>query len=807
MESPYASIQDSGGLEQAAASSAARDGQHQPAEFDSLAQLMPAGSDSSHTSHKRVDSDVLAEEEQRAAEESRQYSWRDWTRCFPSEQSPLLFVRVLYSRFLHRLLLHHRLYLAVFLFLSLLLTALLYYLNGFAASTSTSSAPSPFTCHNILWAGADSCGYMAHDCRPFTSEPFDIRCAARCDWPNLSHRTVGVQPHYRADSYVCAAAIHAGLIGTHGGCIRAAFNGPHWGYASGKGSGGLTSEAYESWFPVSFSVTGADGASHCDYFHWSFLFVGLTLFLLLCLLRPPPVVLFYSLLLYCYYYVAATMNDSATQESIFWTATERLFYVGTFGYCMYKLGPAVTLTGHDEGKLHDSHAQAVAMDELLDDDASSREPTRSLRSRLLNRNDSLTSTLFSADSPASTASSSFSNPPATSSSSLLRCTLCRTWWRAYRDAPFTLHLPSSHPLAWHELYFLYCAPCFAALHFGYLSIVLPDIDLNAQAFTHGLAGVFVILFFSALTLALLLTQARLLFSAGRPLLRLYAACYGCVALVVIAVSAAWSHTYSFHLHHVLVAPLLFPLTRFRTRLSLVAQALLLGLFLNGFALWGFSSDWDYTPPASPPTIDSLPPAVLYVANGTAASLGRPRVVWSLRNESSGSSAIGTSLYINAVQLFHADFTDTRKLWNASADAVPLPSGAASLDALRLDEEGVAVVEFGSRRGEHVPHIHRYDRAYSPRLYHQAVAARSIPTTRLSAPSALAPPSSSSSSSSQPTALANASTSRRMGWTPLPELLGGWNYTLQACYTFTQGAVGPCTDPVVLLIRNTSRALT
>ena len=27
----------------------------------------------------------------------------------------------------------------------------------------------PFTCHNILWAGADACGYMAHDCQPFTS--------------------------------------------------------------------------------------------------------------------------------------------------------------------------------------------------------------------------------------------------------------------------------------------------------------------------------------------------------------------------------------------------------------------------------------------------------------------------------------------------------------------------------------------------------------------------------------------------------------------------------------------------------------
>ena len=622
------------------------------------------------------------------------------------------------------------------------------------------------------------------------AEPFDIRCAARCDWPNLSHHTVGSLPHYRADSYVCAAAIHAGLIGTYGGCIRAAFNGPHWDFAGSDGSGGLTSESFDSWFPLAFTLTAAEGSSHCGYFHWSFLFVGLTLFFVLSLLRPPPVVVFSSLLLYGYYYVATTMNDSSTQESVFFTACERLFYVCTFGYCMYKLGPAVTLGGHDEGKLEDRQSRA---EEEAVDDSSERDQSYSQlrpRSRVQPHDELLASSLFSEDSPASTASSSFSQP-ATSPSSLLSCSPCRAWWFAYGTAPFNLHLPSSHPLAWHELYFLYCVPCFAALHFGYLSMVLPDIDLNSQAFSHGLAGVFVILFFSALTLVLLVSQARLLYSSG--LMRLYGACYGCVALVIVVVSAVWYRSYSFHLHHVLVAPLLFPLTRFRTRLSVVAQALLLGLFLNGFAMWGFSADWDYTPPPSPATVDDVPPSVLYVRNASQVGEGQPQsqqVVWSLRNDT--GTAIGSSLYINGVQLFHASFSDTDSWWNATLSP-PLP--ASTQTATQSAEDEWVIVQHGSTRG--VPHIHRYDHTRSPRLYRRAVA------SQLGSASHSVSTSHSLVSKSAALLWANGSTGGWMGVAPLPSLVGGWNYTIEACYTFTYGSVGPCTDPLLLWVANTS----
>ena len=776
----------------------------------------------------RVHSDAAAAEaEAEAAREwqadgsSTGYTWRDCTRCFRSEQSPLLFVRVLYSRCQHRLLLRHRLYLCAFLLSSLLLSALLYYVNGFAASTSSSSSPAPFTCHNILWAGADACGHLARDCQPFVSaEPFDIRCAARCDWPNLSHRTVGSLPHYRPDSYVCAAAIHAGLIGTYGGCVRVAFNGPHWGFVGSAGGGGLSSESFDSWFPLSFTLSAAPGASHCGYFHWSLLFVGLALFLLLSMLRPPPVVLFYSLLLYGYYYVAATMADGSSQEAIFFTACERLFYVCTFGYCMFQLGPAVTLTlggQHSSCKADDRQVRAAdGGDSTVRLQPASHPHLTDPSQAQPSQEDSLASSLFdddSLDSTAETPSFSFSQPSpagrARSPLALLTCAPLRSrlsqWWFAYRGVPFTLHLPSSAPLAWYDLFFLYCLPCFAALHFGYLSMVLPDVDLNAQAFSHGLSGALVILSFSAVIVGLLLCQTRLLYYSG--LLRLYCACYCCAALLVVVVSAAWHRTYSFHLHHVLVGPLLFPFTRFRSRVSLVCQSLLLGVFLNGLALWGFSADWDYTPPASPATVDDLPPAMLYVHGVRNASGAQPQpnqqleAVWALRNDT--GSALGSSLYLNGVQVFHASFVDTKAWWNSSAAATlalpPQPANMRTAAAAAVDEEA-ARVRHASWDGV-VQRIHRYDRTHSARLYYQAVAASS----HFSHAVAHSP---ASASHPQPSLASSVSLQRSewdepsggwMGVAALPSLVlvAGWNYSLVACYTFTYGSAGPCTEPLLL----------
>ena len=47
----------------------------------------------------------------------------------------------------------------------------------------------------------------------------------------------------------------------------------------------------------------------------------------------------------------------------------------------------------------------------------------------------------------------------------------------------------------------------------------------------------------------------------------------------------------FHFHHYCLALFLWPLTCFKNRFSCFCQSLLLGLFINGIAAWGFDSIW------------------------------------------------------------------------------------------------------------------------------------------------------------------------------------------------------------------------
>jgi len=60
-------------------------------------------------------------------------------------------------------------------------------------------------------------------------------------------------------------------------------------------------------------------------------------------------------------------------------------------------------------------------------------------------------------------------------------------------------------------------------------------------------------------------------------------------MIVLLVGLTTHNHFEFHLHHYLVAVIAWPFTRFNTRPSAVIQAILLGLFINGGARWGFSS--------------------------------------------------------------------------------------------------------------------------------------------------------------------------------------------------------------------------
>ncbi|CEH15644.1 hypothetical protein CBOM_04391 [Ceraceosorus bombacis] len=144
--------------------------------------------------------------------------------------------------------------------------------------------PDFYGCTSTFWLGNAQCGVDGESCAPFASNssvPF--RCPAGCAGTTLgSARAVGSElPNfvplivgggdnlvdgrrvYRADSFVCAAAQHAGVIdGRTGGCGTLWLGGASTSYESAARNG-LTSIGFNSTFPVSFFFDESAQQSGC----------------------------------------------------------------------------------------------------------------------------------------------------------------------------------------------------------------------------------------------------------------------------------------------------------------------------------------------------------------------------------------------------------------------------------------------------------------------------------------------------------------------------------------------------------------
>ncbi|KAJ5020502.1 hypothetical protein J3E73DRAFT_435467 [Bipolaris maydis] len=125
-------------------------------------------------------------------------------------------------------------------------------------------------CVDTLWGRKNECGIDGIDCRPFSNHSFAFQCPAKCrDVQLLNPRTVGpVQVNYRplvvgtglyrGDSFLCAAAIHAGIVDDRrGGGGRVKLMGGHDNFAGTKHHG-IESIPFDSYFPLSFSVVFDD---------------------------------------------------------------------------------------------------------------------------------------------------------------------------------------------------------------------------------------------------------------------------------------------------------------------------------------------------------------------------------------------------------------------------------------------------------------------------------------------------------------------------------------------------------------------
>lgn len=142
---------------------------------------------------------------------------------------------------------------------------------------------SSFSCRASLWKGKnDACGTSAHLCLQEKGSEVTFRCPALCDRDSWTYSSIPVGSSsikyrgffvgggsstesqflshpYRADSFLCGAAMHAGIISPWlGGCAKIKYTGAQTNFPSSEGPYG-PSIPFDSFFPSSFAFEQIEG--------------------------------------------------------------------------------------------------------------------------------------------------------------------------------------------------------------------------------------------------------------------------------------------------------------------------------------------------------------------------------------------------------------------------------------------------------------------------------------------------------------------------------------------------------------------
>jgi hypothetical protein len=162
---------------------------------------------------------------------------------------------------------------------SLGLVVLVIWLDWSAATEL--GVPRLVTCRETFRPSAARCGWEGVACRPFESEWLPARCDHLCN-ADADLGIFGSGP-YRADSQICATAVHAGVISrAWGGCFKYRLVGERGKFRGSAANGVASRDA--AWYPAAVEVAAVGSSSSCVAARPGtdaaafFAFVGLLLF-------------------------------------------------------------------------------------------------------------------------------------------------------------------------------------------------------------------------------------------------------------------------------------------------------------------------------------------------------------------------------------------------------------------------------------------------------------------------------------------------------------------------------------------------
>lgn len=171
----------------------------------------------------------------------------------------------------------------IYCFIWVLIFAICVKFNNYMASTELGT-PSYLSCTDSLWDTRPYiCGVNGQNCEPFNDTSIVFRCPTGCAQTyNINFRWVGgkvdgnMMPWiigsnstggYRADSWICSSAIHAGVTTSgFGGCGKVDLIGQLNDFISTKNNG-LTSMSFNSIFPKSYVIDNIQ-SKNCNDNTW-----------------------------------------------------------------------------------------------------------------------------------------------------------------------------------------------------------------------------------------------------------------------------------------------------------------------------------------------------------------------------------------------------------------------------------------------------------------------------------------------------------------------------------------------------------
>ncbi|KAE9970666.1 hypothetical protein BLS_004799 [Venturia inaequalis] len=212
-------------------------------------------------------------------------------------------------------------------------------------------------CTSSLWPDTQTCGLDGAQCLPFDNHSIPFRCPAYCrDVPVLEPYTIGAEEInyrslviggqtegegapssiYRGDSYICAAAIHAGVISERaGGCGSVSLIGTQKEFV-GSESNGIMSMGFNASFPMSYQFT-TNGASSCTDPQWQAFGVSLTFTTVLSLFTTSSA-LFFGCVFSSVFFQTALASDTpdfASYDDVISSALGRFLPAAFVGLCIY----------------------------------------------------------------------------------------------------------------------------------------------------------------------------------------------------------------------------------------------------------------------------------------------------------------------------------------------------------------------------------------------------------------------------------------------------------------------------------------